>query len=1176
MKSCLVAVMAMFLPMVIFGQETRGTLSGAVADSTGSGIPNVKVIATETRTGSKSSTVSDSAGQYTIPFLAPGLYEISAEAQGFKKFVRSGLDLGSGDHAVIDVLLQVGDVTQSVEVSADVSLLNTENASTGQTVTTKQVENFPLNGRTPMMLTQLALGVIATGAPSLVHPFDNSAAAAWSIGGTPAQTSELLIDGAPNATWDGRVAFNAPQDAVQQVTVKVFESDSAYGHTGAGVINQVMKTGTNSFHGSLYEFNQVSDLEANNFFNNQKGLGNPLTHFNQYGASVGGPVWIPKLFNGKNKLFWFFAWEGLKDAQPVNVITTVPTDQEKQGNFSAYTVPIYDPNTAVLSGTTITRTPFPGNIIPTNRLNPISLAYLQYYPEPNIIPLANNFDNFGSSGVPMTDNYSNELGRIDYNMTDRSRLAFNVRHNSEFQLKNNYFDNVGSGTTLARENWGGSADEVYTLTPTTILNVRVNFTRLNEVHGEPSKGFDPSTLGFPSYIAGTAQYDQLPFVGYSGSCGSMSSIQCLGDTAASKDPSQSWQLFADMVKIVGKHALKFGIDARQYRLDVITYGNSSGSYTFANNWTKQASTTSTATVPGQDLASMLLGLPTAGEFDLEPYASFYSYYYGGFFQDDWRLKKNLTINLGLRYDHDLPYSEKYGRAVDGFNTTATSPIASAAEAAYGANPVAQIPAGSFGVPGGLTFASPGNRELYQNSTHIFSPRAGFAWSPELLKGKTVIRGGFGLFLAPVTVANLAITGAYSSNPIVDQEGFSQITQFPIPSTFQTPVTTISNPFPTGIQLPVGSAAGLGTFLGQTISFLNPQVHNPYSERWNFGFQQTLSKNMVLEVVYIGNHGVHLPIPTTQLNYIPRQYLSTLGTRDTTVINSLTASVPNPFFGLLPAGTTLDTSKTTTLEQLLAKYPEFPVGEGSQSTGVIEQNADLGSSFFESLNVRLEKRLSNGVTFIGNYVRSRLIEEDSWLNDTDLSPEKRVSPFDHPNHFVVASVYELPVGRNKPLNLQSRWMDTAFGGWVLTGIFTLQTGQPINWDNGSTTTPGDYIYYGGNLQLNNRDVSSPTATAFNLADFNTVSAQQLQFHLRTFSTTFPNLRQDGINNFDSSLLKRFAVTERTYFQLRLEVFNIVNHPTFAAPNTTVTSSSFGVINTQANRPRTIQIGARFVF
>jgi hypothetical protein len=1118
-------------------------------------------------------TVSDSSGEYTIPFLSPGLYEISVEATGFKKFRRTGLEVGSGDHPVIDIHLEVGDVTQSVEVKADVPLINIENSSTGQTITTHQVEDFPLNGRTPMMLAQLAIGVISTGSPSLVHPFDNGAAAAWSIGGAPSQTSELLIDGAPNATWDNRVAYNPPQDAVQQVTVKAFDSDAAYGHTGSGTANQVMKTGTNQFHGSLYEFNQVSNLTANNFFNNQKGVGNPLTHFNQYGATVGGPVLLPKVFNGRNKLFWFFAWENLKDSQPNTDFTTVPTDAEKQGNFSVYGATIYDPNTGTLTGTTVNRTAFPGNVIPTTRLNPISVAYLKYYPEPNVTGLANGFDNFGNSATS-NDNYSNELGRIDYNMSDKSRVAFNIRHNSEFQTKNNYFGNIATGTNLTRENWGASADEVYTLTPTAILNVRVNFTRLNELHAEPSAGFDATTLGFPSYISGSSQHLQLPFIGFSGSCGSQTSFQCLGDTGASKDPSQSLQLFGDVVKITGKHALKFGGDARQYRINISTYGNSSGSFTFANNWTKQSSSTSTAAVPGQDFASMLLGLPTSGQYDINASGSYYSYYFAGFLQDDWRVKRNLTINLGIRFDHDLPYSEKYGRTVDGFNATVASPIAAAAIAAYAKNPIAQIPAGSFAVPGGLQFASPDNRQVFQNSTHLFSPRVGFAWSPDSLKGKTAIRGGFGMFVAPVTIANLAITGAYSTNPIVDQEGFSQTTTYVVPSNFLTPTTTISNPFSNGIQAPSGSASGLSTFLGQTISFLNPNVKNPYSVRWNFGFQHTIGKDVVLEVVYLGNHSVHLPIPTTQLNVIPRQYLSTLGTRDQTLISALTATVTNPFAGLVP-GTNLNNA-TTTVAQLLAAYPQFPVGSGTQSSGVIEQNANLGSSFFNSLNVRVEKRLSHGLSVIGTYIRSRLIEEDSWLNDTDLSPEKRISPFDHPNHFVAATVYALPIGKGKLVNLERKWANLALGGWILTGIYSLQTGQPINWVNGSTTTPGDYIYYGGSVALNNRDVSSPTATAFNTAVFNTVAAQAFQYHIRTFSTTFGNLRQDGINNFDTSLLKKFNFSESTYFQLRLEAFNVVNHPTFAAPNTQATNANFGVITAQSNRPRTIQIGAKFVF
>jgi hypothetical protein len=428
-----------------------------------------------------------------------------------------------------------------------------------------------------------------------------------------------------------------------------------------------------------------------------------------------------------------------------------------------------------------------------------------------------------------------------------------------------------------------------------------------------------------------------------------------------------------------------------------------------------------------------------------------------------------------------------------------------------------------------------------------------------------------MFVAPVTVASLATTGAYSSNPLVNQEGFSQTTSMVVPSNFLSPSSTLSNPFPTGILQPVGSSQGLATFLGQNISFLNPDIKNPYSVRWNFGVQQSLTKSTLLEVEYMGNHSVHLPIAFTQLNVIPRQFLSTVPVRDQATINALTATVPNPLAGLEP-GTSLNSS-TTTVEQLLARFPEFPVGEGSGSSGVVEQNLSDGRSYFESLSVRVEHRVARGLSVIGNYMFSRLIEQDTWLNDTDPEPEKRISPFDHPNHFVLGSSYALPVGKNRAVDFKSRWANAILGGWTVNGIYTYQTGAPLVWSNGSTTSIGDYVYFGGPLNLNQSQVNGD---AFNISAFDTKAADQMQFHIRTFSTTFPNLRQAGINNLDASLLKQFEIREQMYFQLRLEAFNAVNHPVFGAPNTTISSTSFGQISSQANLPRQIQLGARFVF
>jgi hypothetical protein len=1186
MQRSLVAVLGILLPLASFGQEFRGTISGSVTDPTGGFVTGTKIVATEVRTGVKSQTVSDSAGQYTIPFLAPGRYEVSAESQGFKEFIRKDLNVGAGDHPVIDIRLEVGSASQSVEVSADAPLLNTENASIGQAITTKQVEEIPLNGRTPLMLAQLAVGVVATGSPTLVHPFDLGAPAAFSVAGTPSQTSELLLDGVPDATWDGRAAYNPPQDAVQEVNVKAFDSDASFGHTGGGTMNQVLKTGTNSLHGSAWEFNQPSDMVANDFFRNRSGQPLQITHFNQYGVTAGGPLVLPK-FNGRNKLFWFFAYEGLKDGQPNPTIVTVPTDAERQGNFAALLAAgsqyqIYDPNSAVLNGTTITRSPIPGNIIPSGQLNPIALAYLKLYPEPNVtIGLSATGVNNYSANATTIDNYNNELGRLDYNMTERSRLFFDVRNAAETQSKNNYFNNPAEGSLLYRNPLGATVDEVYTFNPTTVADVRVNFTRLGEVHALPSTGFNPSTLGFPSYVGGASEYLQMPVV-------SLSTYQSLGASGGSNYPSQSFQIFGDVMKIKGSHTFKFGVDARQYRMNFISYGNSTGTFSFNNSWDRSSSSASSTVAQGQDLASFLLGLPSSGSYDLNSFSSFYSYYTALFVQDDWRVRHNLTINIGLHFDHDGPVREKWGRTVDGLNTTTPNPIAAQAVAAYAKNPIPQIPANQFNVLGGLEFASPGNNGVYQNTSHLVSPRVGFAWSPEALHGKTVVRGGFGMFVSPVTIASLASTGAYSTNPILAQEGFSQTTQMVVTNNnFLSPAATLSNPYPNGFVAPAGSSAGLATYNGQAINFLNPQMKNPYSLRWDLAVQHTFGANLLVDVSYIGNHSVHTPITATQLNAIPVQYLSTLPTRDAALNTTLSANVTNPLAGLLPNGGNLNNS-TTALANLLGPFPQFPVGTSasgwSGSGGILEQDLDAGHSFFHSFNVHVEKRLSHGVSVIANYGYSKLIEQDSWLNATDPVPEKRISPFDHPQRFVTAVAYDLPVGHGKPLNIDSHWANAIFGNWTLTTLYNWQIGAPLVWTNGSTSSPGDYVFYGGggalpssyNARQANTTTSGTALSSFDNSLFATSSTNAFAYHIRTFSTTFPNVRQDGLNEWDPSLLKRIVFHEGTYLQLRFEAFNVLNHPTFAAPNLQATSTSFGVITAVANRPRTMQLGARFVF
>src|ERR1017187_5146818 len=1168
MKFRSISLFALFIPAALFAQEFRGTISGSVTDPTGASIPAAKVTVTEEHTGTRIPTVSDSAGQYAATFLLPGDYDIAVEAAGFNEALRKGVHVGAGDHPVIDIKLAIGDVSQSVEVTADANMVNTENATVGQAVTTQEVEELPINGRTPMMAAGLSIGVIGYAQPTLVHPFDSGGAAGWVIAGAYTQTSELLINGSPDATWDGRLAFSPPQDAVQEVRVKAFDTDAAFGHTAGGHTHQITKSGTNTYHGSAWEFNQPNTLTANDFFLNKAGSPRPVTHFNQYGVTAGGPFYIPHFINTRNKLFWFFAWEGIKDGQPTAFTGTVPTDAMRAGNFAGLPT-ISDPFSATLSGTTVNRTPLAGNVVPASEMSSIAKSLLQYYPEPTIPGAVIN--NFISS--PNTiDHYSNKMGRIDYNMSDRSRLFADVRHTDYYQLKNNYFGNVAEGSLLFRNNWGMAVDEVYTINPTNILDVRLNSTRMNEAHDVPSAGFNPTTVGLPGYLGADSNHLQMPVISFATATG----IQALGATGANKLPSQSYQLFASWMKIKGDHTLKAGVDFRQYRLSTSTAGNSTGAISFsANSWVKASSSASSTVTTGQDIATFLLGLPTSGSYDLNTFASWYSYYGAGFVQDDWRVKHNLTINLGLRFEHDFPYNEKYGRTVDGFDTSSTNPLSAAATAAYAKAPITQLPASAFSVIGGLTYPGAGQTGVFQNHSHVLSPRVGLAWTPDALHGKTVVRGGFGIFVAPVTIASMGVDGKYSTSPLTNQEGFSQSTTLTATSNnFLTPLATssLANPFPNGFLQPSGNSLGLLTYAGQAVPFINPDVKSPYSMRWNFGIQHSITPNLMLEVDYIGNHSIHLPIDFTQLNGLPRSILSTLGTRDANQ-SYLTGTATNPFSGLQ---TTQNTASTTPA-QLLAKYPEFPVGDSgsgwSGGGGVLEQNLNVGSSNFESLNARLEKRVSHGLNFVFNYVYAKLMERMTWLNASDPLPEKRVSAQDRNQRYVLAATYQLPIGRGQALNLQSGVLNSVLGGWLLNTVYTFQTGAPIIFVNGSSSSSGDYVYFGGPLDVNARQVNGP---AFNTAVFDTKSADTFNYHLRTFSTMFSNARADGINQFDPSLSKRFVVHESVSVQLRLEAYNAFNHPVFAAPSTTASNVAFGTITATANRFRTIQIGARFVF
>lgn len=1131
-------------------QEFRSSIAGTVNDAQGNIVKDASVEIRSTDTSAVFRTKTDGRGNYIAPSLTPGLYEVHVEAPTFRAFLQHGIILEASEQSLVNVTLQPGDVSQEIMVTADAPIVDASNAAIGQVITTREVEDLPQNGRTPVVLAQLALGVSSTNHPGQTRPFDNAGAAGISIAGTPSESTEILLDGSPDTDNLLKLAYSPPQDIVQSVNVNAFQVDAAYGHSGGGVLNQVTKGGTNTFHGSMYEYAQFAALNANTYFADQTNTPKPNTHYNQYGLSLGGPIRIPKLFDGRDRVFFEFAWEGIRDSQPASGFLTVPTDAERGGDFSGLLAAgsnyqIYDPTTAkVDSKGNITRTAFQNNLIPMNRLNPIALKLMQFYPEPNVAAKADGVNNYFTS-FPSIDKYDNQFGRLDFNIGTKDKLFLDIRHSQRTQTTNNYFHNIATGDPLDRLNWGSGVDNVYAINPTTLINTRVNWNRYVNYAIAGSQGLDPTPLGYPSYLSSNSTLLEYPSIQIN-TC-KAGTYACLftPNNLAASTYTESYHLLNNVTKVLHEHVLKIGVDVRQYRIANIAYNYSAGKFTFGDTFT-QASSSAAAAPLGQDLAALLLGTPTSGEYDQNVFLSTHSNYVAAYIQDDWRVTKTLTLNIGLRFDHDFPLYERHNRAINGFNPTAVTPLTTAAAAAYNTHPISEIPVGQFNAVGGLTFANSQKPQLYDTPSKTFSPRFGFAWSPEYLGGKTVFTGGFSIFVFPLLDVGT-----------VNSSGFSSITPYVATNNnYASSASAINDPFPSGFIKPTGASLGASTYQGQEVYWFNPNFRNAYSERYALSVQQQIDPNTYFQIAYIGAHYVKLPVDQS-LNVIPRQYLSTSPTRDNTVVSSLSASVANPFRGLLP-GTAINGS-TVPRSQLLLTYPQYPLDE------VIEQNVSNGSINFNSFNARIQRRLTHGLSLLANYTWEKNIEQDSLLNDTDTKYEKRISTYDYPQHLVISSTYKLPYSAIGGEGSIGHLRHALLGGWAASGTYLLQSGAPLSW--------GNVVYLGGDLHLNPRQT---VGKAFDTTRFDTTSADQPVYNIRTFHTTDARWRGDKTSNIDASLARQVTFRDRITGEVRVEAFNLLNHVTFSNPNLTPTSSAFGTITGQANESRTLQVSGHIRF
>ncbi|MFB3826187.1 MAG: carboxypeptidase regulatory-like domain-containing protein [Bryobacteraceae bacterium] len=1163
----------------LYGQEFRGAIVGQVSDPSGARIPGATIKATNTATNVTVSTSTNEVGNYSLLYLTPGTYAVTAEAGGFKTLERKGIEVRVADRITLDLALEVGGAQETVSVTAETPLLEAATASLGQVVDRRRIADLPLADGNPFSLAQLAPGVsFYDTAIAEQRPFDNNGTSAVQADGAPGG-NEFTLDGAPNMTRKRNnglpvVAFVPPADAVQEFKIQTATFDAQQGHTAGANVSVLLKSGTNQLHGTLYEFLRNDKLTAKDFFLNRSGGQKSPRRYNRYGFTAGGPVYIPKIYDGRNRTFFFFAYEGIKDIRPSVGYYTLPTAAEKNGDLSALTaagVTIYDPATArLLANGRVQRDAFPRNSIPASRLSPMSQKVLTFYPEPNLPGDSQGRNNLF---VPQSsrNNFHSESARLDHNLTARHRFFVRYTHNnranpgSAWTGIRNGISPVGDKTL--RTNDGATYDHVYTLSPATVINVRGSMTRFLEPNPRLSEGhFNPADLGFSpqtvSYFQGFLYFPQISIGGFSG----------LGSNFSNNPTFTVWALQPTLTRIKGSHAIRIGYDGRAYRSNNITPGHPAGRYDFGNTYTRGPLDTSSAAPIGQELAAFLLGQPTGGSLDRNASTANQTAGHGFFFQDDWKLGRKLTVNLGIRYDYEGATTERYNRNVRGFDLTSASPIEAAAVKAYAASPIPQVPAASFRVKGGLLYASNRQRGFWDADKNNIQPRAGMAYQ---LSPKTVLRAGWGIYTAPFDI------------DAVNQAGFSLAT--PIVPSLDNGLTfraTFYNPFPDGILQPAGSSQGLATNMGLGFSVVPVARRNPQSHRVQAGVQRELAGGWVVEAAYVGTFGYDLTLGTTGatgsgesfgiLNPIPAQYLSTSPTRDTAVINLMTAQVANPFRDLLP-GTSLN-GATVQRQQLLRPHPQF--------LDINSQRYE-GSSRYHSAQFRAEKRFSRGYTLMAGYTLSRFRDRNSYLNPTDTRFEERVHPNDRPYRVVVSGIYELPFGRGRKVGSSwNRGLDAIAGGWQVQGIWIAQSGPPMGLGN---------VYYAGDPAKLKTEIRGATIDrTFDTSGFYFTDAAvqrngvvdpalqrsdariNLQYNLRTMPTRLANFRGAGLNNRDISVSKNFTVTESVKVQLRGEMINAFNHPQFSNPNLSPSSSNFAKITSQANLPRDIQVGVKITY
>ncbi len=1120
-----------FIAAVVFGQSITSSLIGTVHDNTGAVVPNATVTAVELATNARSETRTDASGNYVLLQLRPGSYTVEISAPGFKKYVRSGVVLELQQQARLDASLEVGQLSEAVTVTADASTLETTVSTVGDVVNNRAILNLPLNTRNIYSLIYLTPGV----AGGIGNDYNSLS---YSVNGARGTSMETMVDGAtggfPTVNGYFGIGVFPSVDAIGEFKMMDSNYSAEFGRSLGNVVNVIYKSGTNSFHGSAYEFLRNSALDANSFFSNARGVALPSFKRHQFGGVMDGPVI-------KDKTFFLFSLEDLRQNAFQSVTTTVPTLLQRQGDFSqtfaanGQQIRIFDPFTTRPnpSGGYI-RDAFAGNVIPLDRINPVSANLVKYFPLPNTAgnPVT-NANNYYNTGGHINDINSWDI-RIDHNLTSTQRIfgRYSDRFSNDAPASLFPKDIGIAEGVINQKNYMRNAviDYTNTLSPTTILSARLGFARALYLYINGGLGFNVSSLGLPKELDTAGYLPMFPMVSTGG-------YVTLGNQDNRRNAFMTYSALASLTKIKGPHTIKMGWEGRMIRVNNHEYRDTSGNYSFGANFTQGPNPSAASATAGNGFASLLLGTGSGDLIQNFKDVAAQSFYHAFYIQDDWRATRKLTLNLGLRYDLDTPRTERYNR-MNYFDPFVPSPLAQ--------------PAGLPDLRGGLVFVGVNGVGPYQYNwdRNNLAPRFGFAYQ---VNDKTVIRGGWGNVYGASPQAAQGTVGPYG---------------FRVQSTWVgsldgiTPYNLFSNPFPQGFSAPPGAAAGLLTGAGGVIQGVLRDTVTPYTMQWNFNIQRALPADITLEAGYVGNRGLQLQRNTESgldLDQINPVYLS-LGSH----LNDL---VPNPFYGLVDSGVLA--APQVSRAQLLRPYPQF--------TSVIPLFSSGSSSTYHGLQIRFSKRYSHGLQFEGSYVWSKVVDNGSSHQDSyNILPDRSVTSYDIPHRFVIGYIYELPFGRGRRFGSNASGpVNWVLGGWQFNGITTLQSGGPLSISASNVSGLGNPVERANN-NGHPAALSGDVHQRLNRYFDTSVFSQPAPFTLGNVSPYISNLRAPYVNNFDLSLFKEFFPREYLRIQFRAEFLNAFNRVQFSAPNTSVTSTSFGVISSQANSPRQIQFGLKLLF